>query len=195
MIPVFKWKHSPNVQYTTRGEGWQKGLFEIILPLKAMWMYSKTQGDLIFPPLLISAVWEKNIVKYCESEGGVVQVGWPAPWHRFKHVAISSARSPTTTCRIFLYKYNVSHAIPGWIWTAKQMNFRKSSQGGGGLSQSKKLCRRFWSFKEGFKLFFFRIKRCKMIFWSIIALPWHSQKCLLAKPNKLLKFWQIFHFW
>ena len=35
-----------------------------------MWMYSKTQGDLIFPPLLISAVWEKNIVKYCESEGG-----------------------------------------------------------------------------------------------------------------------------
>ena len=98
-------------------------------------------------------------------KGRVVQVGWTAPWHRFKHVAISSARSPTTTCRIFFFFTNIMFPTQSLVESGQQNRwiFRKVPKGGG-LSQSKKLCRRFWSFKEGFKLFFFRIKRCKMIF-------------------------------
>ena len=40
--------------------------------------------------------------------------------------------------------------VKGRVRVPKQMNFRKSSKGGGCHFQSKNLCCRFWTYKQGF---------------------------------------------
>ena len=67
--------------------------------------------------------------------------------------------------------------------------FGKVPKGGGGLSQSKKLCRRFWSFKEGFKLFFFSDKKMQNDFLINHCLALTLAKMFTCQTKQVAEVW------
>ena len=86
-------------------------------------------------------------------------------------------------------KYQTQRIAPpsepskGRVTIPKRMNFRKSSEGGGGLFQSKKIYVADWTFKQGF-LINFSEKNCNMIFQK-----WEGGQRLFETFPKIHLFW------